>query len=275
MGIADLLRAPAQLLPRRLVLTAHQPRVRQELADLLEARQIVYFVQKHQSENGSNAGDGTQPVIHLNIVYLGRACQVQLHFGNEFVELIDQVEIQGGAHVHRGMSEPLGDVQLRAVAGVAQLLAERRQVVLRIEDLQVCDQLGTLVHQVHPPAQQVTRLTHPLRIDVRQREVAALEQAGNLGGVESVVLRFAAVDQLHIQRVTEDEGNVVLRAAIRQPVPAEHAFRADDQIPTVRREGLEQCREVAGKVTVVDDRARTVQHTYVHGPGVQINARIK
>jgi hypothetical protein len=55
----------------------------------------------------------------------------------------------------------------------------------------------------------------------------------------------------------------------------EHALYADDQLLAIRRDRLEQCREVIGEVAVVDDPARRVQHTHLHGPGVQVNARVK
>src|SRR5262249_2507649 len=55
MGVADLLAAPAQLLARRLVVRAHQPRVRQELSHLLETSSIVHLVQEHQAQDWSTA----------------------------------------------------------------------------------------------------------------------------------------------------------------------------------------------------------------------------
>src|SRR5262249_34684679 len=76
MGIADLLAAPAQLLAVRLVLAAHQPRIRQELSHLLETSSIVHLVQEHQAQDWSTARDGPQPLIGLDIVHLGGPRQV-------------------------------------------------------------------------------------------------------------------------------------------------------------------------------------------------------
>ena len=168
-----------------------------------------------------------------------------------------------------------GNVQLGAIGSVAQLLAEGWQIVLRVENLQVGDQLSPFVDQVHPPPQQIARLTHALGIGIRQREVAAAEQAGYLVGVDAIVLSLAAVDQLHVQRVAQDEGNVLLGAQVRQPVPAEHALHADHDAVAVGSDALEQCLGVARQIVVENDCAGTIENANVHGPCMQVDAGIK
>ncbi len=177
--------------------------------------------------------------------------------------------------MHGRIAETLGDVQLGAVRRIAQLLAERRQVVLRIENLQVCDQRGTLVHQVHPPPQQIACLTHALGVGIRQREVAPLEQMRDFVRIDPVVLGLAAVDQLHVQRVADHERDRVLGTAVGEPVPAEHALHTDDDTVAEGGKGLQQRLEMARQVAIEYDGTGTVQDANVHGPGVQVDAAVE
>ncbi len=101
MGVADLLRSRAELLARRLVGATHQPGVGEELADVLETRHIVQFVQQHQGENRADAGNAAQTVIALGVVYLDGAGQVKLGGADEFIELVDKDSFLGnGGRLH-------------------------------------------------------------------------------------------------------------------------------------------------------------------------------
>ena len=53
----------------------------------------------------------------------------------------------------------------------------------------VGDQLGLLPYEKTAASEQVARLAHVPRVDVRHREHAAAKQSGDFGGVDSVVLR--------------------------------------------------------------------------------------
>jgi len=94
MGVADLLAAGAQLLARRLMGATHQPGVRQELPDALEAIDLVHFIQEHQRQDRPDAGNGPQPMIRLHVVHLGGSRQVQFRLADQFVELGDEFEIE-------------------------------------------------------------------------------------------------------------------------------------------------------------------------------------
>ena len=59
-------------------------------------------------------------------------------------------------------------------------------------------------------------------------------------GVDLVVLGLAAVDRLHVEGVAEDEGDVLTGAEIGEPIPAEDALDADDQVVPKRRDGSEE-----------------------------------
>ena len=101
--------------------------------------------------------------------------------------------------------------------------------------------------QVHPPAEQVAGFAHALGVGVDEREGAATQESGELGGVELVVLGFAAVDGFHVQRVSEHEGDVLVPAHVGEPVPGEHALDADDQSVAEGREGVQEGVGAAGQ----------------------------
>src|SRR6266851_7774244 len=275
MGVADLLRSRAELLARRLVGATHQPGVGEELADVLETRHIVQFVQQHQGENRADAGNAAQTVIALGVVYLDGAGQVKLGGADEFIELVDQIEIQLDVLADTGIAEAFRNLQLRAVAGEGQLLGKRRQVALAVEDLHVGGQSAALVHQIHAPTQQVARFAHALGVDVRERERPAPQQARDLAGVDAVVLGLAAVDGFHVQGVPQHERNLFLPAHVREPVPAEHALDADDDAVTKGRDRMKKGFRVAGEVVVEDDVAVVIEDAQIHRSCVQVDAAVE
>src|SRR5271166_6799839 len=80
VGVADLLAGRALLLAGRLVAATHEPRVRQKLADVREALDVVDFVEQDQRENLADAWDRTQTLIGIAVVDLGVAFEVELDF---------------------------------------------------------------------------------------------------------------------------------------------------------------------------------------------------
>jgi hypothetical protein len=82
-----------------------------------------------------------------------------------------------------------------------------------------------------------------------------VEQAGDLVGVDAVVLGLAAVDGFHVQRVADEEGDVFLGAAVGQPVPAEHALDADNEVVAEGGDGSEESVKTGWQVVVVNDVA--------------------
>jgi len=78
---------------------------------------------------------------------------------------------------------------------------------------------------------------------------ASAKESSDLLGVDFVVFAFAAMDRLHVEGMAEDEGDCLLRAEVRKPIPDEHAFDGDDDILPVGFNGLEEglggCLQVA------------------------------
>src|SRR6185312_1665367 len=181
--------------------------------------------------------------------------------------------VRRGAELGARVREPFGD-RRRAVALVRQLLFERRQVVLAVEDLQVGDELRALADEETPSAEQVAGLAFVLGIDVGEREVAGAEQAGEGGAVLAVVLGFAAVDGFHGEGVAEDEGELFAFAEVGEPVPGEHAFAADDDSVAVRCDGVEEGGGCGGGGFLDEGLAGGIADVEEESPGVQIDAGV-
>src|SRR5262249_48622133 len=171
--------------------------------------------------------------------------------------------------------EALGELQLGAVGREGQLLGERRQVVLPLEDLQVRDQGGALPHQVIAAPQPVAGLAPTLGVDVSEREVAAAQQAGALVGGDLGVLGLSPVAELQVQGVSEYERELRTLAQVRQPVPGIHALDADPNVVAERGGGFEEGLGPGGEVLVEDDGAGVAKDAQVQGPGMEVEAAVE
>ena len=161
-----------------------------------------------------------------------------------------------------------------AIGAIGEFSPEDGQVVLRARVLDVGQELAPLAHEVQAPTDQITRGPHRRRIDVGLRQHAAPQQDGDLVGINLVVLRLAAVDGLHRQRVAEHERDALRRADIGQPVPREHALGRHDQILSVRRDHLEERRRRRRHVAVHEHLAGAVEDADVHRLHVQIDPAV-
>ena len=127
---------------------------------------------------------------------------------------------------------------------------------------------------MEPPAQQIARRPHRRRIDIRLGQHSPSQQDRNLVGVELIVLRFAAVNRLHRERVAQHEGDALGCAPIGEPVPREHALGRHDQIVPVRCDDLEKRLRRRFHVAVHQHLATGVENTDVHGLHVEIDSAI-
>ena len=173
-----------------------------------------------------------------------------------------------------GSAKRVGQVAF-AVARVAELLRQRRQVVLAVGVDDVGDELAALPHEERAAAQQVARGALGARVDVGQRESAAAQERGDLPGVDLVVLGLAAVDGLHVEGVAQREGDGVVFAKVGEPVPGEHALAADDQAGAIRRDGVEKGLRLGGQVALQDGLAVRVEHVGVQASGMEIDAAVE
>jgi hypothetical protein len=64
-------------------------------------------------------------------------------------------------------------------------------------------------------------------------------------------------------------------AQVGNPVPAEHAFDADDDAIAKGSDGVQESLGVARKVAVEDDVAVVIEDAKIHAPCMQIDPAIK
>ena len=114
------------------------------------------------------------------------------------------------------------------------------------------------------------------RIDVGGRNQIGAQQVGDLLGVDAVVLVFAAVDGLEIERMGQDESEARLLAGIGQPIPAEHAFAADGEVVTIGFDEFKEELEVVVFDIGVDQLlALPIHDADVHLAGMQIDSAVE
>src|SRR5262249_56215850 len=106
-------------------------------------------------------------------------------------------------------------------------------------------------------------------------KVASLEQAGDLAGIDLIVLGLGPVDEFHVQSVAQHEGELLLGAEVGEPVPGVHALDADHDIGPEGGDGFEESLGPSGDVLVQDDGAGRVEGAQVQGPGVQVDAAVQ
>jgi hypothetical protein len=83
------------------------------------------------------------------------------------------------------------------------------------------------------------------------------------------------VDGLHVEGVSEHEGNALLPAEIREPVPREDAVDGDDHVLAEGSDDVEEVLGVGRAVAVDPDIPLSVEHAHVHVPGVEVDAAIE
>ena len=93
-------------------------------------------------------------------------------------------------------------------------------------------------------------------------------------GVDAVVLGLGPMDGLHVQRVTEDEGDGMLGAEVSEPVPVEDALGRDDQVFLEGFDGFEEASSVAGEVLVKQDVALGVENAQIESAGVKVDPAV-
>jgi hypothetical protein len=224
------------------------------------------------NEDLADPGDGAKAVEGARVVYLGRAHDDELDFGEDLLVAIDQRQVHLDGLAYRGVGEVFGDPS--AVPLVGDLLAEGGQIVLAGGVLDVGEKLGALLHEVAASAQQITGGAHLGRVGVRRGNQAAAQERCDLMGVDLVVLRLSAVNGLHVQGVAQDEGDTLAGAQIGQPVPGEHAFDADHDVLAVRANDGQEVLGAGRSVAVDEDLAAGIEDADVHASGVQVDTAV-
>ena len=139
----------------------------------------------------------------------------------------------------------------------------------------VGEEVAAPAHEEEAATEQVAGGPHTSGIDVGDGKGAAPEEGGDLVSIDAVVLRLASMDGLHVEGMSEDEGDVFLRAEIGEPVPAEDAFDADDQVVAEGLDGAEEGLRLAAHVPVEEDLAGlVVEDAEVHGASVEVDPAV-
>jgi hypothetical protein len=123
-------------------------------------------------------------------------------------------------------------------------------------------------------AHQVPGSPHLAWIDIGHGEQATPEQTCNFAGVDFVIFAFTAVDGPHIKSMPQDKGDLLINTEISQPVPGEHASRADDNVIPVWFYGPEKEIRFGFDVSVQDDLSFLIKDAEIHFVGVQVDATI-
>jgi hypothetical protein len=85
----------------------------------------------------------------------------------------------------------------------------------------------------------------------------------------------ASVDGLHVEGAAENEGNVLLGAEVGEPVPAEDALDADDEVIAIGRDGPEEALGLRAQVAVHEHLAGlVVEDAQVHGASVKVDPAV-
>ena len=140
--------------------------------------------------------------------------------------------------------------------------------------LDVGEELAPMAHEVEPPPQEISRRPHLGRVDVGLGNQAAPQERGGLLGVDLVVLGLGPVDGLHVEGVAEDEGDALLGAEVRQPVPGEDALHGDHEVVAVGGDRPQEALRIAGEVAVEEHLALLVEDADVHGSRVQVDSAV-
>jgi hypothetical protein len=90
-----------------------------------------------------------------------------------------------------------------------------------------------------------------------------------------VALGLVAVDGFHAPGVTESEGDVLIAAAVGEPVPAVHTLAADDEALSEGFDGVKKRLRRGGQVAAETGLAVVIEDDKKEGPGVEIDAGVE
>jgi hypothetical protein len=155
------------------------------------------------------------------------------------------------------------------------LWAERRQIILAMSILDVCQEFGSFVCQRHTAPEQVAGGLHGDRGDRGLREHAAAQKCHHLLGIDLVIFRLATMDRLHREGMPEDARDAFVGAQVSQPVPGEQAFDGDDNPRSLRGNDVQEGLRTGFHIAMHQDRAVLGEDADVQRPGVQVDAAVK
>jgi hypothetical protein len=143
-----------------------------------------------------------------------------------------------------------------------------------VGDLDVGEQRASLADEEEPSPHEVAGGSHVGGIGIGEGHEASPNENGGLLGVDAVALGLGAVDGLHVERVSEDEGDAFPGAEVGEPVPTVDALDGDDQVLAERSDGEQEADRVAGEASVQKHRPALSDNADVHRPRMQIDPAV-
>ena len=172
------------------------------------------------------------------------------------------------ARVREGFAEAL------PIGAVGDAFAGGGDVVLVVSDLDVGEQRTSLADEEEPAPHDVTSGSHVDRIGIGDGHQASPNENRSLLGVDAVALGLGAVDGLHVEGVSEDEGDAFPGAEVGEPVPTVDALDGHDQVLAKRGDGEEEADRVAGEASVQKHHPVLPDNADVHRPRMQIDPAV-
>jgi hypothetical protein len=191
----------------------------------------------------------------------------------EFIVVGDERQIDCDTLLHGGVGKALGDPL--AVGLVGDLFADGGQVILAIGILDMGQEFGAFVRQMHATLEQVTGGTHLGGIDISLREHTTTQQRRNLLRVDLVVFGLATMDSLHIEGMAEDKRDAFIGTQVSELVPGEHALDRHDETLPIRGNGFQEGIRVGFHIAMHQNLAALVENADVHAAGMQVDAAVK
>jgi hypothetical protein len=75
--------------------------------------------------------------------------------------------------------------------------------------------------------------------------------------------------------MSQDKGDILLRAEVGDPVPGKDAFNGNDDVLTIRGDGFQKYVGISFDVPMQNDFPFLVEDAEVHRPGVKIDTTVK
>jgi hypothetical protein len=217
MAITALWACGAQAFPGGFLGTCDQTAEGDKLLYCGQTVNIMDFAEPHEAEELADAGHGLQPIQSVGVMVFTGFEDGEFDIAKQRIVLVDERESDCETLVHSRLSKALGDSI--TVGLIGNLFADRRQLILAVGVLDVCQELGPLACQMHPAPEPVAGRPPGGRRDIGLRAHPTAPQHGNVVCIDRVVVGLAPMDGLHGEGMTEHAGNPLLGTEISQPSP--------------------------------------------------------
>ena len=252
-----------------------QAAIGEEIFDGGEAGNVPNLVEDGQAEIIADAGRGFQQGEVAAGGLFGQSQELFFEAGELVVVMADEGQIVLEGELADGIRFLREQVFFPGFA-VVRGLAGGGPVVGELMGLNAGQEFAAVPDVEEALAQQGAERPFGGGIDVAGGNQVGAEQVGDLFGVNPVVLVFAAVNGLEVERVSQDEVDARRLAGIGEPIPAEHALGADGQIVAIRGDEFEKVGEVVVADVGVDELfAGAVHDADIHLAGMEINSAVE